>query len=107
MPDIPRIWKTHRLVPLFHHCAFSCSVGAAKPEGTLKGLGVLAEDALFVGDGSDEELTGAAICGLRPVLVRSDRKDVTEWTGDSIESLLDLPDLIESGVVWSHCRRGL
>lgn len=108
-PDIPRIWRKHRLAPLFQHCAFSCSVGATKPEeaiyrSALKGLGVRAEDTWYVGDGSDEELTGAAKCGLRPVLVKTDlsntydsyRRDVAEWDGDFIESLIELPGLIES-----------
>jgi len=63
-------WPTCVLSPSFDAAVFSCDVGIAKPhEGiyleALQRLRVDACDALYIGDGGDDELTGAEQVGLR------------------------------------------
>jgi putative hydrolase of the HAD superfamily len=107
-PDIPRLWSTSVFAPYFDHCAFSCQVGAVKPEpaiyrAALDALGLCPEQTLYIGDGSDEELSGAARCGMQPVLIAIDllntydaqRQDVNAWTGPVIRALSEVPGLVE------------
>ena len=107
-PDIPRVWSTSVLAQYFDYCAFSCQVGAVKPEpeiyrAALDALRLLPDQTLYIGDGSDEELSGAARCGMRPVLISIDlsntydaqRKDVDAWTGPVLRALSELPALVE------------
>jgi len=107
-PDIPRMWSESVLAKYFDYCAFSCQVGAVKPapeiyRAALDALGLLPDQALYVGDGSDEELSGAARCGMQPVLIAIDlsntydaqRKDVDAWSGPVIRALSELPVLVE------------
>lgn len=106
-PDVPTAWDASPLGPYFSFCAFSCRIGAVKPERkiyqvALDGLGIDAAQAVFVGDGSDEELSGAVACGIRAVLVRRDlsntydatRADVEAWSGASIHRLTEIPRLL-------------
>jgi putative hydrolase of the HAD superfamily len=106
-PDVPQAWAGSPLAPYFSYCAFSCTVGAVKPQpeiyrAALDGLGLDPASAVFVGDGSDEELSGATACGMRAVLVRRDlsntydaaRGDVAGWTGPSVTRIGELADLL-------------
>jgi len=112
-PDIPRLWSTSVFAKYFDYCAFSCQVGAVKPEreiyrAALDALRLLPDQTLYVGDGSDEELSGAARCGMQPVLIAIDlsntydaqRKDVDAWTGPVIRAVSELPGLV-AGIVRS------
>jgi putative hydrolase of the HAD superfamily len=65
-----RAWQACTLAPRFGCAIFSFAEGVAKPEPgiywrALQRLGVGAAETLFVGDGADDELTGAAEVGLR------------------------------------------
>jgi|SRR6266487_6579305 len=106
-PDIPRMWSTSVFAKYFDYCAFSCQGGAVKPDpaiyrAALDSLRLLPDQTLYVGDGSDEELSGAARCGLRPVLISIDlsntydaqRKDVDAWSGPVIRALSELSRLV-------------
>jgi putative hydrolase of the HAD superfamily len=106
-PDIPGLWAQSILAQYFDHCAFSCQVGAVKPEAAiyraaLHALDLAPGDTLYVGDGSDEELSGAARCGMHPVLIAVDlsntydarRPDVEGWTGPVIRSLSEVIGLL-------------
>jgi putative hydrolase of the HAD superfamily len=108
-PDIARLWSTSVFAPYFDYCAFSCQVGAVKPapaiyRAALDALRLLPEQTLYVGDGSDEELSGAARCGMQPVLIAIDlsntydaqRTDVDAWTGPVIRALSELLELVEA-----------
>lgn len=60
------------LAPLFDDIVWSFEVGIAKPdrrifEASCRRLAVSAEDAIFVGDGSFDELAGARTAGLTAV----------------------------------------
>lgn len=76
-PDVPELWSATRWSYRFGVAVFSCEFGARKPDpsiylAALDQLGVTAGRAVFVGDGSDDELQGAAAVGMRTVLVRND-----------------------------------
>jgi putative hydrolase of the HAD superfamily len=69
-PEDVEAWPGCALAPQFTTAVFSFTVGMAKPEPEIyveavRRLGVEPEAALFVGDGADEELTGARRAGLR------------------------------------------
>jgi putative hydrolase of the HAD superfamily len=64
---------------------------------TLAALGVEPAEALFVGDGANDELAGAERVGMTPVLfVPAGREprwpEVREWTGLRVSSL---PEVVE------------
>jgi len=63
-------WPTSAFAPQFACAAFSFAVGAVKPDpgiylNAIEHLGVNPEDALYIGDGGDDELAGAERAGLR------------------------------------------
>ena len=107
--DIARAFADSELAGRFAAVTFSCQIGWRKPDPKAYAAVVDALDApskvMFVGDGSDNELTGAAMAGLHPVLLRgdttdaydSDRPEVAAWSGPSIDKLEDLPDRLLSG----------
>lgn len=73
-----RSWGTSPLAPLFDATIFSCEVGVPKPEKEAylalvpRWGGVPLGEALFVGDGSDEELAGARRAGFVKVVFDSE-----------------------------------
>ena len=76
-PDVPELWSATRWSYRFGAAVFSCEFGARKPDpsiyrAALDDLAVDPARTVFVGDGSDEELQGAAAVGMRTVLVRND-----------------------------------
>src|SRR5204862_324273 len=102
-PDFEAAFERSLLRPLFKTCTFSCVVGAAKPERAIYIAGAEALDfdpaeLLFVGDGSDDELAGAARAGLTPALVEADISDtydpardaVASWTGIRLRDLSEV-----------------
>jgi putative hydrolase of the HAD superfamily len=63
---------------------FSCSVGFRKPDPAiyrlaLDELGVEPADAMFVGDGANDELGGAERVGMRAVLILRAGQDEPYW----------------------------
>lgn len=66
-------WECSPLSELFDVVTFSCHCGHIKPErgiyeGTLERLGIRAQQALFIGDGSSDEHFGAHQVGMLPIL---------------------------------------
>jgi HAD superfamily hydrolase (TIGR01549 family) len=62
-------WAGSAFAPQFGCALFSFAVGRVKPEAriyldALQQLGVSPEDAMFIGDGGDDELAGAQRAGL-------------------------------------------
>jgi HAD superfamily hydrolase (TIGR01549 family) len=63
-------WPTSAFAPQFACAVFSFAVGVVKPDAgiylnAIEQLGVKPEDALYIGDGGDDELAGAERAGLR------------------------------------------
>jgi putative hydrolase of the HAD superfamily len=63
-------WPDCVLAPAFHCTSFSCEEGIAKPDPeiylrAIQRLGVTPDTTLYIGDGGDNELEGAARVGMR------------------------------------------
>jgi putative hydrolase of the HAD superfamily len=63
-------WPRSSLASWFECTVFSCEVGLSKPDPAIyleatRRLGVDVSDTWFIGDGQDEELSGATQAGLR------------------------------------------
>jgi len=102
------VWHLSALAPYFDHAAFSCMERAAKPEPeiylrTVAALGLHPRNCIFVGDGSSNELQGAADVGMRPVLIRSldddggfpGRIDAGKWKGEAITDVQEILQLVD------------
>ena len=105
--DVPLVWHETPFAPLIESPVFSCSVGLKKPDPRIyaaacRELNVEPADCLYVGDGSDLELTGALEAGMEPVLLRvsledtydASRPDVEQWRGLAVSSLSEVPGLL-------------
>ena len=65
------------LAPLLHGVVTSAAIGARKPapaifRHALALAGAEPQDALHIGDSVEEDVRGAAACGIRPLLLRRD-----------------------------------
>ena len=105
--ETSRLWGATLFAPLIDAAVLSFDVGLAKPDPRIYALaarrvGVAAERCLFVGDGSEGELTGAARAGMTAVLMRApyDLEDDLVggyregWTGDRISAIPEVLDLL-------------
>jgi putative hydrolase of the HAD superfamily len=106
-PDVPHLWHTTPLAELIDVPVFSCEAKMKKPDPRIyrlacERLHIAPEACLYVGDGSDRELTGAQKVGLSPVLVLTSlvdaydaqRIDVDAWQGRIVQSLNDIRTLL-------------
>jgi putative hydrolase of the HAD superfamily len=107
--EMPAIWGKLPLATLIDITAFSCVVGITKPDPRIYSLvtdqlNVRPEDCLYVGDGSSQELAGAARVGMSPVLIRVPgdgdydnpyRIKSDEWDGPRISSLSEVLILVK------------
>ena len=106
-PDVPHLWPENPLSDLIDQPTFSCKVGLKKPDPeiyllTCRTLGVPPNQCLYVGDGSSQELTGAARVGLHPILKKTSledvydqqRPDVEQWQHAAIDHISELIDLL-------------
>jgi putative hydrolase of the HAD superfamily len=101
--DVPTAWPETELAGLFDAETFSSACGLIKPDPeiyltTLEALGVEPAEALFVGDGANDELGGAERVGMRPVLFvpRGEPQwpALANWDGLRITSLDQVLELV-------------
>jgi putative hydrolase of the HAD superfamily len=102
--DVPAVWAESELAPHLDATVFSATSGLVKPdprsyELACAALGVRPDQALFVGDGANDELAGAERAGLRAVLVhRPGRAPIwpglDDWHGPRISSLPQVLELL-------------
>jgi putative hydrolase of the HAD superfamily len=100
--DVPAAWPDTELAARFEATTFSASCGLVKPDAqiylrTARELGVDPAEALYVGDGANDELAGAAAVGLTPVLIVAEGREpfwpeVREWRGLRITTI---PEVLE------------
>ena len=106
-PCVPMLWEQTQLYRLIDVSVFSCEERVTKPniviyEITAHQLEVQPQECIYVGDGSSNELTGAADAGMLPILKRTDlddvydrdRPEVVDWNGPAIDRIVELPDLL-------------
>jgi putative hydrolase of the HAD superfamily len=101
--EIPLVWRETAFANSFDSTIFSSRERVKKPDPRIyqiacERLGVMPEDCLYVADGENHELAGAAKVGLHPVLIRNLSQDngkellreAREWQGDTIGSLTEV-----------------
>jgi putative hydrolase of the HAD superfamily len=102
--DVPDVWSETPFADLFDATVFSCSVGIRKPDPRIyrlacAELGVEPEEAMFVGDGANDELAGAERVGMQAVLVHrpgeeSAWDEVRNWQGPRITAIPQVLSLL-------------
>ncbi|WP_076471596.1 HAD family hydrolase [Micromonospora avicenniae] len=97
-------WVESRLAPRFDVTVFSCAVGFAKPDpesyhAAAARLGVPPETCVFVGDGADGELAGAAAVGMWVLRTVEHRDTDPSWDGPVLSDLGELPALLSGAGV--------
>lgn len=102
--DVVDVWAETPFVGLFDAEVFSCSCGFRKPDGriyrlALDELGVAPPEALFVGDGANDELAGAERVGMRAILVHRPGEEppwpeARDWAGPRMTSIADVLSFI-------------
>ena len=97
--EVSAMWSSTPFAPLMDTAVLSYDVRLAKPdpkiyEMAVEGLGVAAEECLYVGDGTSNELTGASRVGMTAVLMRAphDQADGAResWTGGRISDVREV-----------------
>lgn len=83
--DVTDVWAEGPFAESFDVCVFSSAVGCVKPDPEIyelacSSLDVSPGDSLFVGDGANDELAGAARSGMTPVLL-CPSTDMPRWDG--------------------------
>ena len=105
--ETPELWPGSPLAGRIPVTAFSCAVGARKPDPALylhavRQLAVPTRECVYVGDGGGGELTGAAALGMHAIRLKAgggptDRyDDDAAFAGQGIATLgelLGLPEL--------------
>ena len=106
-PPIPSAFSQSSLAQYIDVPVFSCEERIRKPSPGIyqiacERLKVQPQECLYVGDGSGEELTGAAAVGMLPILKRVDltdvydpyRPEVENWQGIAIDEIAELRDIV-------------
>jgi putative hydrolase of the HAD superfamily len=100
--ELPQFWEEIPVAPLVDTTVFSVVIGRRKPHPSLyraacAQLGIVASEAVYVGDGGSNELTGATAAGMAAVrLVAEDATEALvydpeqDWAGPVIHSLTEL-----------------
>jgi putative hydrolase of the HAD superfamily len=102
--EVQQLWNETAFAESFDALVFSCDVGAAKPDPRIyaiasERLGVAPDETAFVGDGDNDELSGAERAGMRAIQLRVPDEQLSPagamWEGERVNSLSDLLDILE------------
>jgi putative hydrolase of the HAD superfamily len=85
-------WPQTALAARFDAAVFSATAGLAKPDPAIyrlaaARLGASPETCVFIGDGADDELDGAAAAGMTPIRTVEHRDGIPAWPGRTIPDL--------------------
>ena len=85
--------------PYFDAVAFSDEARVAKPDAGIYlaacgSLGVAPQECVYVGDGADDELEGAAALGMRVIRTVEHSAVAHSWTGPTVAALPELSALL-------------
>jgi putative hydrolase of the HAD superfamily len=101
--DVALVWPETPFAGLFDAAVFSATAGFMKPDAeiyelALRQVAVSASEALFVGDGANNELEGARAVGMTPVLVQPgvapQWDGLEDWPGRRITSIPEVLELV-------------
>ena len=103
--DVEVLWPSSAFAGLFDAEVFSSAVGLSKPDPKiylhcLELLGVEPSEAVFVGDGANDELAGAERVGMTAVLIHRPGEDplwaeVESFTGARVTSIPEVLEVLE------------
>ena len=102
--EVSAMWSSTSFAPLVDTAVLSYDVRLAKPDPRIyamavEGLGVTAEECLFVGDGTSNELSGASKAGMTAVLIRApyDQADGAResWDGARVSDVREVLGLLD------------
>jgi putative hydrolase of the HAD superfamily len=103
--EVETAWPESELAGLFDAEVFSNAVGLAKPDPRIylhccELLGVEPADAVFVGDGANDELEGARRVGMSAILIHRPGEDppwpeARAWDGPRVTSIPAVLDLVD------------
>lgn len=107
-PEVPRLWEETSLFGFFDAAAFSPLLGIRKPdprmyEALCEALGVRPAQCVYVGDGGNNELSGAERFGMTAILVQPEdggnpdpyTTEARTWQGPMITELQDVLRFLE------------
>ncbi len=97
--DASEAWPDSTLARYLDVAIFSCEVRLAKPDAGIylaatSALGADPADCVYVGDGADWELPGAAALRMTVYRTTEHADSDPSWQGPVIEHLADLPPLL-------------
>lgn len=102
--DVALVWNESPFAQSVDAAVFSATAGWMKPDRRIyelacAELAVEPSDCLFVGDGANDELGGAQLVGMTPVLIHAVGQDpawegLREWSGLRITSIPQVLDLL-------------
>jgi len=105
-PSVPYLFPQSPLARYIDVPVFSCEERIKKPASAIyhricQRLEMEPHECIYVGDGSSQELTGAAVIGMLPVLKRIDLRDVYDshrpevesWRGPAVDEIKELCDM--------------
>jgi putative hydrolase of the HAD superfamily len=103
--DVELLWPESQFAGLFDAEVFSNSVGLSKPDPRIylhccELLGVEPSEAVFVGDGANDELEGARRVGMEAILIHRPGEDpfwpeVAGWDGPRVTSIPEVLEVVE------------
>jgi putative hydrolase of the HAD superfamily len=95
--DVETLWEDSALSGLFDAEIFSSRIGISKPDPGIylaccEALGVEPHEAVFVGDGANDELDGARRVGMGAILIHRAGEgplwpELAEWDGPRVTSI--------------------
>jgi putative hydrolase of the HAD superfamily len=103
--DVELAWPDTEFAGLFDAEVFSSRLGIAKPDPRIylhccELLAVAPGEAVFVGDGANDELGGAERAGLRAVLIHRPGEpaawpEVAAWDGPRVTTIPEVLEVLE------------
>lgn len=103
--DVEVLWPSTSFAGLFDAEVFSSAVGMSKPDPRIylhccELLGVQPSEAVFVGDGANDEIAGAERVGMRAILIHRSGEDpfwpeLAEFTGPRVTSIPEVLEVLD------------
>jgi len=103
--DVETLWPDSAFAGLFDAEVFSSQLGISKPDPRIyvhccELLGVEPHEAVFVGDGANDELAGARRVGMEAILIHPAGEDplwpeVADWDGPRVTSIPGVLEVLE------------